>query len=102
MSLSFNSELCILNGPCIPESSKHCTYILGHGDNIVDFFAMSTDLLHQATRVVVDERVESKQNLSLPKQTIQCPGLTMNAGAQKRKTGEGPPSFKKRRTAGRK
>ena len=45
---------------CTPESSKLCTYISSHGDSVVDYFAIPTDLLHQATRVVVDRRVESE------------------------------------------
>ena len=43
------------------QSSKLCTYISSHGDSVIDYFAVSSDLLHQATRVVVDERVESER-----------------------------------------
>ena len=60
LSLCFSFELYILNGSCTPESSKLCTYISSHGDSVIDYFAVSSDLLHQATRVVVDERVESE------------------------------------------
>ena len=60
MSLCFSFELYILNGSCTPESSKLCTYIWSHGDSVIDYFAVSSDLLLQATRVVVDERVESE------------------------------------------
>ena len=52
-SLCFSFELCILHGSCTPDSSKLCTYISSHGESVVDYFAMFTDLLHQATRVVV-------------------------------------------------
>ena len=58
LSLCFSFELCILNGSCTLESSKLCTYISSHGDSVIDYFADSSDLLHQAIRVVVDERVE--------------------------------------------
>ena len=60
LSLCFSFELYILNGSCTPESAKLCTYISSYGDSVIDYFAVSSDLLHQATRVVVDERVESE------------------------------------------
>ena len=89
MSLYFSFELYILNGSCTSESSKLCTYISSHGDRVIDYFAVSSDLLHQATRVVVDERVESEH------MTVKLSWLTTEAHRSQAATKTNQPQITK-------